>query len=383
MSSSAAALTQMAQPAPAVAVHRTPELAVIVPTFNECGNVAALAARVGEALAGIEWELIFVDDDSPDGTAEAARALAQTQPRVRCIQRIGRRGLSSACIEGMLATAAPYVAVMDADLQHDETILPRMLDALRAGRADVVVGSRYVAGGSTGDFADQRERISRLATRLAQAATKVEVADPMSGFFMLPTALARATVHDLSGEGFKILLDLLASVPAGTRVEEVPYRFGERLAGESKLDTSAAWDYGVLLLDKTVGRYVPTRFLLFTAVGAIGLLVHMSVLAALYKVEHVPFLWAQAAATMVAMTFNFGVNNAFTYRDRRLRGLAWLRGWLSFVLACSVGAVANIGIAELLYERQQAWALSAVAGVLVGAVWNYAVTSIYTWRKGR
>jgi dolichol-phosphate mannosyltransferase len=363
------------------AVKRGPELAIVVPTFNEAGNVAELARRIAATLAGVEWELIYVDDDSPDGTADAARALAASNPRVRCIQRIGRRGLSSACIEGMLATSAPYVAVMDADLQHDETLLPRMLQELRADAAQIVIGSRYVDGGSTGAFADDRERISRFATRLAHAATRVAVADPMSGFFMLRTPLLRATAHKLSGEGFKILLDLLASVPKGTRVRELPYRFGERLSGESKLDTKAAWDYGVLLLDKTIGHWVPTRFVLFAAVGALGLGVHMAVLSALYKGLGVSFFWAQTAATMIAMTFNYAVNNATTYRDRKLRGIAWLGGWLSFVLACSVGAVANIGIAELLFERQQMWALSAIAGVLVGAVWNYAVTSVYTWRR--
>jgi dolichol-phosphate mannosyltransferase len=364
----------------AALIQRGPQLAVVVPTFNERGNIVALTERIATTLRDVDWELIFVDDNSPDGTADAVRALTAHDARVRCIQRVGRRGLSSACIEGMLATSAPYVAVMDADLQHDERILPQLLTVLRDGEADIAIGSRYVAGGSIGNFPDDRQQMSRLATRVALAATKVEVADPMSGFFMLRAELLRATVHDLSGQGFKILLDLLASVPAGTRVREVPYRFGERLAGESKLDTRAAWDYGVLLLDKTIGRYIPTRFLLFSAVGALGLGVHMVVLALLYKTDRTTFIWGQAWATLVAMSFNFALNNELTYRDRRLRGAAWLRGWATFVLACSLGAAANIGIAEFLYERDQMWALSAIAGVLVGAVWNYAVTSIYTWR---
>ncbi len=356
------------------------ELSVIVPTFDEAANVCTLVERVARALAGVEWEIIFVDDDSPDATAETVRELARADRRVRCLQRIGRRGLSSACIEGMLASAAPYVAVMDADLQHDERILPAMLAALKADRADLVVGSRYAEGGGVGNFSKERATISRIATRLARMSARVSVSDPMSGFFMLRAGLLHDTVRGLSAIGFKILLDLLASAPPGIRVVEIPYRFGERVAGSSKLDSRAAWDYLVLLLDKTVGRYVPTRFLVFSAVGAAGVVVHMALLAALYKSGATSFLWGQTWATLFAMTFNFGLNNVLTYRDRRLSGIGWVRGWISFVLACSIGAAANVGIAEYLFARDQYWALSAIAGILIGAVWNYAVTAVYTWK---
>lgn len=357
-----------------------PQLSIVVPTFAESENVRALVECVSRALDGIEWEIIFVDDDSPDGTADLVRAIARTDHRVRCLQRIGRRGLSSACVEGMLASCAPNIAVMDADLQHDERILPQMLALLTADQADLVVGSRYADGGSIGGFSSKRAGISRFATRLARAATRASVRDPMSGFFMLTSKLLHESVRGLSSIGFKILLDLLASAPPGIRVREVPYRFRARVTGTSKLDTKAAWDYLVLLLDKTVGRYIPIRFVAFSAVGAAGVLVHMAVLAALFRSGASSFLWGQAGATFAAMTFNFGLNNVLTYRDRRLRGLAWLWGWLTFVLACSVGAAANIGIAEYLFERDEYWALSAIAGIAVGAVWNYAVTSVYTWR---
>jgi len=356
-----------------------PELSIIVPTFNERANVGTLVARIEQALVGIDWEVIFVDDDSPDGTAAAVRELARADRRVRCLQRIGRRGLSTACVEGMLASATPYVAVMDADLQHDERILQQMLVLLRSGEADLVVGSRHIEGGSIGEFSISRARISRIATKLARPVAGASVSDPMSGFFMMSAPLFEQSVRDLSAIGFKILLDLLTSVPPGTRVCEVPYSFGKRLAGDSKLDSRAAWDYVVLLLDKSVGRYIPTRFLVFSLIGAAGVVVHMSVLAALFKTSTSSFLWSQACATLVAMTFNFALNNILTYRDMRLTGLGWLRGWLTFVLACSVGAAANVGIAGYLFEQNQYWALSAVAGIVVGAVWNYAVTSVYTW----
>lgn len=267
-----------------------PELSILVPTFNEAGNVRTLVQRVTEALDGVEWEIIFVDDDSKDGTADAVRALARSNRRVRCMQRIGRRGLSSACVEGLLASSAPYLAVMDADLQHDERTLPLMPGLLRSNQADLAIGSRYAEGGSLGDFADQRASISRFATRLGLAATKVPVSDPMSGFFMLTAGLLHETVRGLSAIGFKILLDLLASAPEGIRVREVPHRFGDRVAGASKLDAKAAWDYLVLLLEKTAGRYVPTRFLIFSFVGGAGLAVHMAVLAALFTTGRASFM---------------------------------------------------------------------------------------------
>lgn len=359
-----------------------PELTVVVPTFNEAANVAAVVEAVDRALAGVDWELLFVDDDSPDGTAERVRAIAQADRRVRCVQRIGRRGLSSASVEGMLASSAPYLAVMDGDLQHDPALLRPMLDTLRGGQTDIVVGSRHVAGGGVGDFSAQRQGISRLATRLSRTVLKADLTDPMSGFFMLTRpALMGCLRGGVSGIGYKILVDLFASAPRPLRFVELPYTFRTRQAGESKLDSKVVWDYVMLLADKLVGRYVPVRFLAFSAVGGLGVGVHLVTLALVFRGLGVDFVSAQVIATLVAMTFNYVVNNSLTYRDRRRRGWQFLTGWLSFALACSVGAFANVGIAAWLFQRQTFWVVSALSGVLVGAVWNYAVTSVYTWRK--
>ncbi|MGY6213616.1 glycosyltransferase family 2 protein [Methylolobus aquaticus] len=359
-----------------------PEFSIVVPTYKERANVTELVARLRRVLAGIHWEVIFVDDDSPDGTADAVRELGRVDRRVRCLQRVGRRGLSSACVEGMLASSAPYVAVMDADLQHDESLLPDMLRALRTGDVDVVVGSRYVAGGGVGNWNASRLRKSRFATWLAHFAVKVPLSDPMSGFFALRSNVLHAAVRHLSAIGFKILLDILASSAQGLRVRELPYQFRERIAGESKLDSKVAWDYLMLILDKTLGRFIPVRFVVFMMVGGLGVFVHLAVLTWMFKLAGSSFLSGQSVATLVAMTFNFIVNNVFTYRDRRLSGWGWLWGWLTFVLACSIGALANVGIATYLFQEERAfWVLSAIAGIVVGAVWNYAVTSIYTWKS--
>ena len=358
-----------------------PQLSVIVPTFNEIGNVRQLRDLVAVALAGVDWEMIYVDDDSPDGTSQAVREMAQEDARVRCIQRVGRRGLSTACIEGVLSSSAPMVAVMDADLQHDERLLPKMLELIQSGEVEVVVGSRYVESGGIGNWDESRAAFSRMATRLSRLVLKADLRDPMSGFFMIRhDVFLRCLKAGVSGVGFKILLDLFATSPTPLRYRELPYEFRNRVAGESKLDTNVAWEYFIMLLDKLTGGRVPIRFIAFSLVGGFGLLVHLLVLSAMFKGLGTSFLWAQSGATMVAMTSNYVMNNVLTYRDLRLRGWNFVRGWLSFVLACSVGAIANVGIADYLFHKDSLWFSSAIAGVLVGAVWNYAVTAVYTWK---
>ncbi|UZK71129.1 glycosyltransferase family 2 protein [Sphingomonas sp. S1-29] len=364
------------------------ELAVVVPVFNERGNIAPMVAALDRALAGRHWEVVFVDDDSPDGTAEAVREIGRGDDRVRVIQRIGRRGLSTACIEGMCATAAPLVAVIDGDMQHDETLLPAMANALALDPAlDLVIGSRFVAGGGTGAWDRDRVAKSALATRLSRRVLKADLSDPMSGFFMIRTRLARTLAPALSGIGFKILLDIMTASPTPLRFKELPYVFRTRGEGESKLDHVVAMEYLIALYDRMFGRLVPVRFVMFGAIGALGVLVHMAVLAPIVALwGEGAFVAGQIAATLVAMTFNFFLNNMLTYRDRRLKGTReLLTGLLSFALVCSVGLAANVGVATYLHSAQSNyWAVSALAGIVVGAVWNFALSSRFTWgRYGR
>jgi dolichol-phosphate mannosyltransferase len=357
------------------------QLSVIVPTYNEKDNVAELLRLLDHALAGISWEAVFVDDDSPDGTAALVREISQTRSNVRCLQRIGRRGLSRAVVEGMLSTAAPYLAVIDADLQHDETLLPAMLARAQAEKLDMVVGSRYVAGGSLGDWNATRASMSKLATRISRLIVKDPLTDPMSGFFLVSRPAFEAAVRNLSGEGFKILLDLFASSPKPLRFAELPYTFRKRHAGESKLDSAVLWEYLLLIIDKMVGRWVPARFVLFSAVGASGLIVHFATLATLYQGMSMDFAVAQGIATLIAMTSNYALNNAVTYRDRRKRGLTFLTGLLSFYMICGLGVIGNVGVANFFFLKQYSWLLAGFAGALVGTVWNYAVSSIFTWGR--
>ena len=206
------------------------------------------------------------------------RELARQDRRVRCIRRIGRRGLSGACIEGILASSAPCAAIIDADLQHDETQLPKMLALLQGGTADLVVGSRYVEGGSADSFNKQRAGASVLATEVAKRVLRVKIADPMSGFFMIRRDRFEQLAPQLSTQGFKILLDVVATARGNLRIVEIPYSFGSRLHGESKLDSMVALDFLGLVLAKLTHDVVSLRFLLFAMVGSIGLFVHFAAL---------------------------------------------------------------------------------------------------------
>lgn len=372
--------------APSLAPAATPavdgyELTLVIPTFNESLNIPRMVEVLDAALQGIRWEVIFVDDDSPDGTANVVRGISQTDPRVRVLHRIGRRGLSTACIEGALASSSEFVAVMDADLQHDETVLPQMLAAVRSGSADIAVGTRYAKGGSIGEWNQSRAQMSALATWLSHKVTGVNLSDPMSGFFLLRREAFNGVVRDLSGLGFKILLDILASGKGKLRVHEQPYQFRNRVAGESKLDTQALWDFFLLLIDKRIGKLVPARFVSFGLIGGFGVVIHFMVLTTLFQFLGQNFAWSQAIAASVAMVFNYTLNNMLTYRDRRRKGFRWITGLISFAAICAVGMAANVGVANYLFVQQTFWVFSALAGILLGAVWNYAVSAVYTWRK--
>jgi dolichol-phosphate mannosyltransferase len=357
-----------------------PELSVVIPTFKERDNIEVLVQRLDAALSGIAWEAIFVDDDSPDGTADTVKKIAGGDPRVRCLRRVSRRGLAGACIEGMLSSSAPFVAVMDADLQHDEKLLPRMFALLKSGEGDMVVGSRYVEGGSSAVFSKSRGAISRFATSLARRLTGVELSDPMSGFFMMRRDRFDPLARSLSTQGFKILLDIVITAKGGLRIVEEPFVFAARSHGESKLDAQVGLDFLGLLLAKLTGGVVTPRFLSFALVGTIGLGVHLLILRTVLVAFGFAFPEAQATATFVAMTGNFLLNNRLTYRDRRLSGLGFLKGLLGFYAISAVGALTNVGMASWLYAHQPVWWLAGAAGAVMGAVWNYSMATLLVWR---
>lgn len=350
---------------------------MIVPTFNERDNVARLVTRLDVALAGVRWEALFVDDDSPDGTAAVVKAIAAADDRIRCLRRVGRRGLAGAVIEGALASAAPFVAVIDADLQHDETLLPRMLAPLREGQADLVVGSRYLnARGPQTGFSPLRKWGSGLATAMGRLVLKSQVSDPVSGFFMLRREAFDRVATRLEPAGFKILFDVIASQPAPLRILELPYDFQPRASGESKLDGRVVLDYLGLVAAKLSGDLIRPRMVFFALVGLSGIVVHMSVLALAHDLR---FWVAQAVAAITAMTSNYLVNNAVTYRDRRRERWALVTGYLRFLVRGSVSLVANVAVAAELHVHGLPWPLAGLGGATCGAVLNYVSTFLGVW----
>ena len=363
-----------------------PQLAVIVPSYNERDNVALLYEKVSAALKGLPFEFIVVDDNSPDGTAEVVKEMARQHPNVRCIHRIGRRGLSSAVVEGISASAAPYFAVIDADLQHDEAILPQMLEKALAGD-HVVIGTRYANGGTAGEgLSKTREAGSRIATRLSDLVTGQPISDPMSGFFLMRRDVFDEIAPSLSNEGFKILLDIIVSARRARarrgkelRVGEVPYTFRPRHAGESKMSSIVVVQFLGLVLSKMTGGLLPTSFLLFGLVGGLGVFVHMGTLL-LAGAAGANFFISQALATVVAMTFNFILNNELTYANKKLRGWRYLTGLLTFYAVCSIGAIANVSVASWIYMLDRSFWIAGLAGVLMSVVFNYSVTKVFTWR---
>jgi dolichol-phosphate mannosyltransferase len=356
-------------------------LSVVVPTFKERDNVPLLVEKLARALVGIDWEVVFVDDNSPDGTAAVARKIGETDARVRCVRRIGRRGLAGACIEGMLASQARYVAVMDADLQHDETLLTAMLAHVRDD-ADLAVASRYVDGGSAAGLSSaSREQVSKLSTGIARRLLGVTLSDPMSGFFMMRRDRFEELAPQLSSQGFKILLDIVATARGTLRIAELPFVFAERQHGESKLDARVALDFAALVLAKFTNDTVSFRFLLFCLVGLTGIAIHMTTLQVALSVAALPFGWAQTVATFVAITWNFVLNNMFTYRDQRLFGWQFVTGLIRFQVICAVGAISNVGIATAIYRYDPEWWIAGLGGALMGAVWNYVVSAAFVWRQ--
>lgn len=372
----------LVQPPP---VFPAPELCVVIPVLNERDNVLPLAEKLRIALDGVAWEAIWVDDGSSDGTRDAVAALGREDSRIRLLHRPGRRGLASAFMEGVESSIAPYVAALDGDMQHDETLLPHMLAALRANEADVVIGSRYMSGGSMGQLDQRRANMSGMATRLSHMVLRAEVTDPMSGFFMLTRSVYDRAAPRLSAIGFKILLDVLASLPDTPRVKELPYEFRVRVAGTSKLDAGVLVDFALLLADKMLSGIVPVRFVMFAAIGALGLVAHLVVLRLGLTVGGLEFGAAQTLATTVAILGNFLLNNSLTFRDRKLKGARLLPGLVVFSAVCAVGAVANLNIASLmLYAGHQSWWAAGFVGAAMSLVWNYAVGSTLTWRpQGR
>jgi dolichol-phosphate mannosyltransferase len=357
------------------------ELTIVVPTLNERENILPLLEKIGAALPGVAWEVIFVDDDSRDGTADTVRAVGRRDPRVRCLQRLGRRGLSTACIEGVLASSSPYIAVMDADMQHDERLLPQMLEALKSGACDLAVGSRYIPGGGIGDWASSRANMSGFATRLSQTICRAAIADPMSGFFMVRRDVFERSMRRLSGQGFKILLDLVVSSPQRLSIKELPYHFRARQHGASKLDTLVAWEFAMLLADKLMGSRVPVSLVLAGLIMMFGVLLYAGARWIGAYAYSTSFAESQIVAIMISAAAIFFLNQLFTHRDKRLSGGRLIRRLLLFFIVTGAMGFTVTSWASGAFTAGTASRASITAAALLSTACSYLIAWLLSQPK--
>ncbi len=358
-------------------------LSIVLPTYNESENLPLLLEKLRPVLHDLSHEIIIVDDNSPDGTWKIAQQIAARDDRVHVVRRVGRRGLSSAVIEGFLAARGDVLAVMDADGQHDVELLPKLHDAV-VGGAGLAIGSRYVAGGSVGQWDERRHTMSKLATALAIRLCAVRVTDPMSGFFAMKRNIFEAILPRLNPMGFKILLDLLVHIPSETPVRELPFTFGMRTHGESKLSRRVQLEFLEYLYDAAVGRFIPLTFIEYCVVGALGVAVNLSMYFTVslllgespqYGLFSTPLLAGIEAAIM----FNFLLNNAWTFSYAKLRGWRAVTGFTKYNVVCAFGALANIAITAFLFRSGMATIGSLAIGAFVGMIWNYTIGRLFTW----
>jgi dolichol-phosphate mannosyltransferase len=359
-------------------------LSIILPTYNERENVILAVERIDKALesAKIEYEIVVVDDDSPDSTWEQVEDLSRTRHNIHLIRRIGRKGLSSAVVEGFAAARGELLGVMDADLQHDASILPAMLDCAGEPNVDLVVATRYSRGGSTGDWIIWRWLLSKTATAMSWLVIRTRVSDPMSGYFFISSRSWRNVARRLNPRGFKILLEIITrSKPLKFR--EVGYTFQPRQFGESKLDTSVGVAYLRALYDLSCGRVVPLRLLLYCVVGVSGVAVNLCILWIVNRRLQVDGVRALVFAISASMLSNFLLNNFITFGNRRRYGWqAILSGLALFVIICSVGAVMNFAIARFAFGRLGFNIYVAdIVGIAVSTAWNFSLNREYTWKK--
>jgi dolichol-phosphate mannosyltransferase len=365
-------------------------LTVVAPTYNEAANVRRLSDAVAAALEGCDYELLFVDDSSPDGTGEQVEDIGRSDPRVRLLRRTAERGLSHSVIDGFSSARGEIVACIDADLQHDPAILPAMLHSLTTG-CDLVVGSRYVQNGRIQDWSWIRQLQSRIATNCARLLLGVELLDPMSGFFMMRRSDFLAIRSRLNGKGFKILLDIVAALKTAT-VREIPYTFRPRTAGESKLSSRVVMAYLEQLWQlSSLGSKVSLQFLKFVVVGGMGAVVNLVAMMLLIRWTGYRDWRASTAASTVAALHNYLWNNHWTFRDRRRSGHALFSGAFLY-FAISAVAVASTaltysGLLAFLFRSTVDISPFALLGVQlvaisVGTYFNYTLNKMFTWQHG-
>jgi dolichol-phosphate mannosyltransferase len=354
-------------------------LSLVIPTYREHDNITSLVEQVHSALSGIDYEILFVDDNSRDCSAELVQTLSHQYP-VRMLVRTDKRGLASAVVDGIGYAGSDIVCVMDADLQHPPEMVPALFEAIRGG-ADIAIASRYVPGGGCEGWGLLRKVISRGAIFIAHLLlpTIRTVKDPMSGFFMLRREVVAGRY--LKPTGYKILLELLIEGRYEKAVE-VPFSFRLRHKGASKLNARQQVEYlkHVFSLMQRKGEFA--RFIKFCLVGASGVGVNMGLLWVLTEFAGLYYLVSAAISIETSIITNFLLNDYFTFHDRRLYGTSqFLWRLLKFNAVSLAGLGLNMGVLWLLTSVAGIYYLvSNLCGIAVATMWNYLVNHFWTWK---
>ncbi len=363
------------------------ELTVVIPTLNEEKNIPIIFEKVSNALKGVNWEMVIVDDNSTDRSPEVMREMTQKHHNFRFIRRIGRSGLSTACTEGMLSSAAPVIAVMDADGQHDETKLQTMLGLIQGDSADVVVGSRFKEGAELEAFSNFRTKLSLYSNTLAQKLFNLPLKDSMGNFFMLrQTVLEEAAPH-LCGRGQKLLFDILLVGPKDVRVAEVPIVFGVREHGDSKLSPLAAIDFGLQMWDRKFGQIFPTKAVIdicsILGFTLISTLIQWAIMKISYAMSGtfpnaaliLPF------ATVPSIALSYRIQRALTAKRKRTKGWGMVKEFLAYAAICLPFVLLTMWITSGLIQPGDprlrmlfGTSLTSSVGMLIASNWRKEVT---------
>jgi dolichol-phosphate mannosyltransferase len=358
-------------------------LTVVVPCFNERDNIDYLIAGfISADSQGRMSNVIFVDDDSPDGSSEYIKNLEVDSFHVSCIRRVGRTGLSSAVIEGILLADSEYVAVMDGDGQHDPIDLISMFGRMQLEGHQFIIGSRFIDESLVQGHSGFRYVISKIGIRISNNILGRSLTDPLTGFFIFKRSIFIESIRGIRPTGFKILLELLYLLKnVNISVVEHPIAFKSRFSGKSKLDTMVILEFVEQMLGFMTKGLFPVNFLGFALVGASGIAFHFAVLSLLYFIIDRSFLFSQFAATFAAIVFNFYLNNQLTFRKSRLNDKDWFKGCRNFIFICSIGAIVNIGVADYLFGHQVPWWLAALFGIGAGGIFNFSLAKNYVWKR--
>lgn len=354
-------------------------LSVIIPTFNEAENILKVINEVEDSLQGHDYEIIVVDDNSPDGTSDLVKKYSKSNSKVSCIKRTWKKGLSSAVVEGVALSSKEHICVMDGDGQHNPKDLSKFINEFENQEIDLVIGSRFIGKKNTEGLSSSRNELSRFGIKITNFFLKSPVTDPLSGFFMAKRQSLEGIRGSLYKDGFKILFDILM-LDKSLKFEEVAIDFRSRLKGESKLNISTLFNLAGQIFENLTQGLIPANFIVFAFVGTLGVVVHLASLNILLSFG-IEFILGNLCSTLLAMCSNYFLNNYITFHNIHKLFSERLKGLLKYCFANSFSILANIGVASQFYLNDFSAFSSAMLGIMAGLILNYFLSVNLVFKK--